>query len=256
MDTSWEQNLDLLDLHGRAAAAALSRLQPDEPVPPRAETAAQVAQEHWATLEIWSWSVANPQSHWGDRDEPPAPAGHDECTRAIGVELDRLEDSLRAAGPDRELDFFGETGTTAMVARLLAHEAIVVAHRASLAAGRQSPAISAPVAVDVVSRALLHWAEPTARVRWHSEPALLRATDTGNEWYVAHGQGAGGEGAIRPGTPGTPGLDITGTAINLAWWLHGLDAEVSIEGPPEEARSLLASLDLPTAPQPRRWWRR
>ena len=128
---------------------------------------------------------------------------------AIGSELTRLEEGLLAAGPDTPIDFFGEPGTTGQVARLLAHEAIGVAHAASLAAGRATPDLSPAVATDGVDRALAHWAEPDAHVAWRPDPVVLRATDTAQSWYLECGSsGRGDHAAFRPTGTRRPGAVV------------------------------------------------
>ena len=63
--------------------------------------------EHWATLEIWAWSLENPGQHWSTRAEPAPPADHSQAVAAVASELTRLEDLLRTTGPDAVVDYFG-----------------------------------------------------------------------------------------------------------------------------------------------------
>ena len=206
MAITFAEHLDLLDLHGRAAVASLGQLGPTDTLPPRGVAAHPATREHWATLEIWAWSLAHPGQHWSGRPEPTPPPDHAALVAAIGSELTRLEEALLAAGPDTPIDFFGEPGTTGQVARLLAHEAIGVAHAASLAAGRATPDLSPAVATDGVDRALAHWAEPDARVAWRPDPVVLRATDTARSWYLECGSsGRGDHAAFRPTRHPAPG---------------------------------------------------
>ena len=209
VDIAFAEHLDLLDLHGRAGAASLGQLDATDTLPPHGTTAEAASLEHWATLEIWAWSLAHPGQHWGGRAEPAAPDGHAATVAAIGAELTRLEDLLRAAGPGVPTDFFGRPGTSGDVARLLAHEAIAVAHAASTAAGRSVPGLSPAVAADGVARALEHWAEPDAHVAWAPRPALLRATGVGT--LVAGGR------AGRTGAAASPRCGPRTTATPPSW---------------------------------------
>ena len=216
MAITFAEHLDLLDLHGRAAVASLGQLGPTDTLPPQGVPAHPATREHWATLEIWAWSLEHPGQHWSGRPEPTPPPDHAALVAAIGSELTRLEEGLLAAGPDTAIDFFGTPGTTGQVARLLAHEAIGVAHAASLAAGRATPDLSPAVATDGVDRALAHWAEPDAHVGWRPDPVVLRATDTAQSWYLECGtSGRGDHAAFRPtGTrrPGRHRVDGRGDA--------------------------------------------
>lgn len=265
MDIAFAEHLDLLDLHGRAAVASLAQLGPTDTLPPRAVPAHQATREHWATLEIWAWSLEHPGQHWRERAEPESPADHSALVAAVSAELTRLEDLLLAAGPDQPIDYFGRPGTTAEVARLLAHEAIGVAHAASLAAGRATPALHPAAAADGIDRALDHWAEPDADVGWQPRPALIRATDlgpsdTGRSWTVSFGQDRRGEtGAVRAGTGDESSVVVEGPATALLWWLHDhqVGDDVTVSGDPDAVRTLRLALDHELAPAPRRkaWWR-
>ncbi len=260
MDIPYSEHVDLLDLHGRAAVASLGHLGPTDTLPPRGTSAHAATREHWATLEIWAWSLEHPDEHWSTRAEPTAPATHADVLAAIATEITHLEELLLATGPGADLDFFGRPGTSGDVARLLAHEAISVAHAASLAAGRSAPALHPGVAVDGIDRALDHWAEPDADVVWHPRPARLRATDGAREWSVCFGQDRRGDmGAVRPGVVGEPGVVVEGPADALLWWLHDHEVgdTVGVSGDPDTVRTLRLALDHDLEPLPRRrgWWR-
>ena len=260
MDIAFAEHLDLLDLHGRAAVASLGALGPTDTLPPHAVPAHAATREHWATLEIWAWSLEHPGRHWSERAEPAPPVDHAAVVAAVAGEITRLEELLRAAGPDAPIDYFGSPGTTAQVARLLAHEAVGVAHAASLAAGRAAPALHPDAAADGIDRALEHWAEPDADVVWLPRPAVLRTTDAGPAWAVAFGvDRRGALGAIRAGEVGEPAVVVQGPATSLLWWLHDHEVgdEVSVLGDPEQLRVLRQALDHELEPAPRRrgWWR-
>lgn len=260
MDIAFAEHLDLLDLHGRAAVASLAQLDPTDTLPPHAVPAHAATREHWATLEVWAWSLEHPGQHWSERPEPVVPLDHPDLVAAVATELTRLEDLLLAAGPDTPIDYFGRPGTTAEVARLLAHEAIAVAHAASLAAGRTTPTLHPAAAADGIDRALDHWAEPDAAVEWQPRPALLRATDAGasdagRTWAVSFGQDRrGATGAIRAGVGDDPSVVVAGPATAVLWWLHDHEVgdDVAVSGDPDVVRTLRLALDHQVAPAPRR----
>lgn len=260
MDIAYAEHLDLLDLHGRAAVASLAQLGPTDTLPPHGTSAHAATREHWATLEVWAWSLEHPDRHWSERAEPAGPGPHADVVAAIGREITHLEELLLAAGPDTGLDFFGRPGTTRDVARLLAHEAIGVARSASIAAGRAAPALHPGVAADGIDRALAHWAEPDADVVWQPHPALVRATDAGSEWSVSFGQDRRGDlGALRLAAGGDPDVVVEGPADALLWWLHDHEVgdDVTLGGDPAAVRTLRLALDHDVEPVPRRrgWWR-
>jgi hypothetical protein len=221
--------------------------------------------EHWATLEIWAWSLENPGQHWSAREEPVPPVDHGHAVAAVASELSRLEELLLATGPDAVVDYFGRPGTSAEVARLLAHEAIVFALSTSLAAGRATPGLDPAAAADGIDRALEHWAEPDAGVAWQPQPALLHATDAGApdrgwSWPVSYGVDRRGDGgAVRAGTEAEPSVVVEGPAAALLRWLHGHEVghDLTVSGDPDAVRTLRLALGHEMAPEPRRrgWWR-
>ena len=99
MAITFAEHLDLLDLHGRAAVASLGQLGPTDTLPPQGVPAHPATREHWATLEIWAWSLEHPEQHWSERPEPTPPPDHAALVAAIGSELTRLEEGCWP--PDR-----------------------------------------------------------------------------------------------------------------------------------------------------------
>lgn len=260
MSVSFSEHVDLLDLHGRAAVASLGQLQPGDPVPPRNATTREVGADHWSTLEIWAWSLENPKTHWSSREAPDSPPDHEALVAGVTTQLDRLESRLMEVGPDVEIDYFGEPGTTAQVARLLAHEAITVAHAVSLAAGRQSPPLSPAVAADGIDQALGHWQSPDARRTWRPETVALQASDIEEAWHLQVSRSkVGADQEIRLVPAAAAQAAVDGRATDLLSWLHGFsaaDQEVSMTGDREALVVLRSSLmhPVPEAPRRRRRW--
>ena len=224
MAITFAKRLDLLDLHGRVAVASLGQLGPTDTLPPRGVAAHPATREHWATLEIWAWSLGAIRGSTG-AGRPDAASPARPRSAGGGDRLPSSPDSRKGCWPPdrtRPIDFSGPPGTTGQVARLLAHEAIGVAHAASLAAGRVTPDLSPAVATDGVDRALAHWAEPDAHVGWRPDPVVLRATDTAQAWYLeCRSSGRGDHAAFRPTGTRAPGAIVSTDAATLLWWMHG-----------------------------------
>lgn len=250
--------VDLIDLHGHVAHSALSAVSSDAPLPPHDDNAFDVAVEHWATLEIWHWILTHPDADWQARPTPEAPATYAVAVAGILTEVTALERVLLDLGPDVPLDYFGQPGSSLDVARLLAHEAVTVARRASLAAGRQAPALRPEVAADMVDRALAHWADPEDAVAWRDSPAQLTAPDATRSWWLRYGIAPREQvGSIAPAEPGTPSVSVSAPAATLLSWLEGHDDPVTITGDARDVTDLRSALGHEVAPPPRRrWWRR
>lgn len=260
MSVSFSEHVDLLDLHGRAGAASLGQLQPEAPVPPRGSASHDVLRDHWATLEIWAWSLENPTGHWSARAEPETPSDHAGLVAGVVAQVDRLETVLLGSGPELEIDYFGQSGTAAQVARLVAHEAITVAHAASVAADRSSPALSAAVSADGIDQSLGHWESPEAQVKWQPVTVAIRATDTEAAWHLELGQAnSGAEPEFRLVTAADPAVVIEGAAADVLWWLHGHAVptdRVAVSGPADVVAAVRSALDHPVQrpPRKRRRW--
>ncbi len=259
MSLSFSQHLDLLDRQGRAVVASLEVLSPDTPVPPDGGTVTEVGAEHWATLEIWSWSLTHLDQHWSRREDPVAPADHATLVTGISALVDQVVTVLRATGPDRPVDFFDRPGRTADVARLLAHEAITMAHRTSLAAGRPTPVVLPAVASDGVGQALAHWGSSSPATASAAQPVAIRTTDTGEDWYLSLPDDAdtlAGDFQLVPAQ--APAAVVQGPAVNVLWWLHGLpEPLVQVTGADAEVRKVKGTFLQPVeaAPRKRRWFR-
>ena len=249
MTVLFPEHLDLLRMHGRAAGHSLGQLSEGDALPPRGESALSVASEHWGTLEVWAWSVENPGLHWSQRAEPESSADYPTLVRETAAVLDRLVISLLSAGPGASIDYFGRPGTVADVARMLAHEAIAVAHAASLAAGRAPMVLSQAVASDGIDQSLGHWASSESNGAWEPETVAVRTTDTHDVWHLSLGRGSSNsEGEFRVVAPGVPAAVVEGPANHVLWWLHGYTTPadaVRLTGAPKRIRDLRSVLMHP-----------
>lgn len=260
MSASFAEYVDLMDLHGRAGAASLGQLEAETPVPPRGMSAYDAGMDHWATLEVWAWLVEHPGRHWSERAEPPRPSDHAALAARIPAEVERVEAALLDAGPELTVDYFDRPGTTAQVARLLAHEAITVAHATSLAAGRTAPALSVELAVDGIDQSLGHWESPEAQVTWQPVTVAVRATDAEAAWHLELGQANSGvEPEFRLVAAAAPAVVVEGSAADVLWWLHGHDVpthRVAVSGPADVVAAVRSALDHPVRrpPRKRRRW--
>lgn len=277
---TFAQHVDLLALHGRAAADGLARRDPDDLLSPQHEQAAEVALEHWTTLEIWAWSLDHPNSHWSARTDPEEPASHEEVVAGIGALTGALTASLRAGGPDVVVDYFERPGRTSDVARLLAHEAIVVAHKAG-----SGPRLSAEVAHDGIDHTLSHWSNSTVgaaagvagidgapgadgmpATTWQSDVLAIRATDRDATWLISLPEDAElriGDFRVvswpgdRSGRGQEPSAMVQGPEVDLLWWLQGdpiPEAVVSVTGRDADVRALNHTFLQPVPEPPRQWF--
>lgn len=259
MHLSFSQHRDLLDVHGRALVSGLSTLQPDAAVPPDGRTVTEVGTEHWATLEIWSWSIRHPDEHWSRREDPPAPADHPALVAGLADLVARLVASLGSAGPDRPIDYFDRPGRTADVARLLAHESVAMAHRITLAAGRPAPALRPEVAGDGLDHVLSHWSSTAVETAPQPQPVAIRTTDTCQEWHLSLAAGSDGlVGDFRLTSVQGPAAVVQGPAAEVLWWVHGLpEPAVEVTGADADVRRVRQTFLQPMGPAPRRrgWFR-
>lgn len=250
--------VDLLDLHGLAAHRAFAALTANDSMPPRGDRADEVATDHWATLEIWLWILTHPHGNWQGRTPPVRPRSYEDTVAALPPLLAGLEQHLMAAGPDVEVDFFGQPGTTLDVARLLAHEAIARSRSASRAADRQEPPLDPDVAADGIDRALTHWSEARSDLTSHPAPVLIEATDVGASWWLRFGSDDRLDTwSFTFGPPGDPAVRVVAPAVELLGWLEAYDPDtVTVEGDPPVVRTLALALDHPLPDSGKRWWRR
>jgi hypothetical protein len=269
MTLSFPDRVALLEQHGRAAVDALAQLAPDAAMPPRDDPCRVVALEHRDTVAIWAWCLENPGRHWRAREAPTEPHDDRAVVSDIARQLGRVVSSLRAVGPDLTIDYFDRPGTTAEVARLLAYEAIAMAHAATIAAGRPSPRLAPEAACDGVDHVLDHWASPRSDVEWRRQPVAIRSTACAAEWFIDVPASSDDVGELRPAAPtATPAAVVQGLPADILWWLHGyptptevgVDVEagpgrVTVRGDVADVRALHEALCLPVPKSARRRWR-
>ncbi|MDO5735874.1 MAG: hypothetical protein Q4P15_05320 [Propionibacteriaceae bacterium] len=257
MTLPFAEHLDLLDVHGREVVAGLGQASPGDRMPPLGETAQQMAEDHWSTLEIWAWSLENPTSDWRTRKDRKPPKHYDALVAGISTETRRSVKALASAGPDATIDYFGRPGTVAEVARLLAHEAITKAHSASLVTGRPTPLLPPLAAADGIDQTLHDWACSDTDVAWGQRTVVVRTTDTDDAWYLSLSREADvEESRFRLVAPAEPSVVVEASAAQVLWWLHGhTSSEVSISGD-DMMRALHAIFmhAVEDAPKRRRWW--
>ncbi len=259
MTVSFSEHLDLLDLHGRAAVHSLGRLSPDDGLPPLGDSARGLAEDHWGTLQSWARSLEDPTVHWSQRAQPETPADYSALVAGIGEELGRLGSSLLSAGPQAGIDYFDRPGTVAEVARLLAHEAIAMAHAAGLAAGTTTMALTSAVASDGIDQALGHWGSPEAEGVWQPGTVTVRTTDTDDAWHLSLGrEGSNSEDRFRVVAPSVPAAIVEGSANDVLWWLHGYataEGAVTVDGNRRTIRGVRLVFLRPEEEAPKRRWR-
>lgn len=233
--------------------------------------------EHWNTLEIWVWSLAHPDRHWSQREDPEEPSTYADVVSGIAALGQALAASLRAHGPDVAVDYFERPGRASDVARLLAHESIVVAHKA----GAGLP-LTPDVARDGIDQLLSHWGSSAVgnaagtdgmpATTWQSEVLAIRATDGGNgrtpdldaTWLISLPHDAElriGDFRVESWPDDgprnqTPTATVQGPAVDLLWWLQGdpiPEAVVSVTGNDADVRALKQTF-LQPVPEPRRRW--
>lgn len=210
-------------------------------------------------MEIWAWAVENPMAHWSQRAEPTAPAKYPSLVAGIAAEAKRVETALLFTGPEAEIDYFGRPGTTADVARLLAHEAVAAAHVVSLAAGLPVPKLTVAAARDGIDQALGQW-ESSAEESFLGPVAALGTTDIDDVWHLQLRSAADAdEGEFRLVAPVTATATVEGPAESLLWWLHGhgdSESRIQASGSAETVQGLGSALmhPEPEPPKRRRWF--
>jgi uncharacterized protein (TIGR03083 family) len=193
------------------------------------------------------WHLAEVQWFWGtivrermttppaDDLTPSRPGGR----AGLAAFYDRvsrdLADVLATTPPEAAVWTWSEEQTAGFIRRRQAHEALIHRVDAELTAGRRTPmdpALSAD-GVDEALRIMYGGDLPTwgAFTSSGAETLRLRATDTGDSWFVALGRFAGtdpgdqvsyDQPAIHaagrdPGDPAT--AEVQGTAAGLDCWL-------------------------------------
>lgn len=257
MALSLTEYRDLLDEQGRVVVHGLGRLSPDAEVPPLPLSALAAAEDHWGTLEIWARSLENPAAHWSELQEVSPPQDYAALVAAIATEYERLSGSLTILDADVGIDYFDRRGTVAEAARLLAHEATVMAHAACMAAGLVPPVVAPEVASDGIDQTLRHWSS-AERVERKEKPVAMRCTDTGDAWHLA----LNGTDSFRLAASTDSVVRVEGSALDVLWWLHGHpspEGAVTLEGDKKTMQDLLEVLMIPEIESPnqkrgKRFW--
>lgn len=254
MTLLFPEYLALLELHGRNAVHNLGRLSPGAEVPPLPLSARATAEDHWSTLEYWVWSLENPSAHLDECPDSKAPEEYSHLVSAITTEHGQLARSLSSSGPNVSIEYFDRPGTVADVARLLAHQTIVVEHSTGLAAGVTTLSLTPSVAGDGIDHALRHWESEDASFKRKEKIVAIRCTDTKDTWHLA----LKGEDSFRVVGPADAAVVVKGVAQELLWWLHGyarLKGSVTLSGDRSTIHDLWAHLMLAgDEPPKRRGW--
>jgi uncharacterized protein (TIGR03083 family) len=178
--------------------------------------------------------------------DPGAPDDLAELLSRFQAASDRLATALETATPAQPVWTWHDTDhTVGFVLRRQAHEALVHRLDAEAAAGVDFHPIDPELAgdgVDEVLDVMYGGAPPWAAVTLDGPVGLLRATDTGRQWWVQIGRfdGVGPESgtefrdepmlALLPG--GRPTFTVSATAADLdAWlWNRPSTGPVSVDG--------------------------
>jgi len=236
-----ESELNYLDHLARESARFAEALR-DTPSDNRVPTCPD-----WNAEDLL-WHLAEVQWFWGEIVR----AGVTEPASARELEVDRpadragvlafyeqashdLAEILAAKSPDTEVWTWSSDHTVGFIRRRQAHEALIHRVDAELTAGARSP-MNTPLSADGVDEALRimygglpSWGSFTPE---HDKTVRLRATDTGDSWFVTLGRFSGtdpddnksydDEPDIHPATtdPGTrAAATVSGGAADLDCWL-------------------------------------
>ena len=254
MTLSFSQHLSLLEVHGRSAVHNLGRLSPEAEVPPTPLSARATAEDHLGTLAYWAWSLENPSAHVDECPDQRPPEQYADLLAAITTELDRLARLLASSGPEAPIQYFDRAGTTADVARLLAHQTIVVEHSCALSAGVATLSLAASVAGDGIDHALRHWEAKEASPTRRENIVEIRCTDIDDVWHLA----LKGEDHFRLVPAAEAAVVVEGVAQEVLWWLHGhatRKGSVTLTGDQGTIHDLWVNLMLAgeEPPKRRRW---
>jgi uncharacterized protein (TIGR03083 family) len=227
-------------------AEAIAAAAPDARVPTCPDWNADDLLWHLAEVQ-WFWGTIvreNATREQAEKLKPPRPDGRARLVAFYeGVRHD-LAEVLAASPPSAEAWTWSEDRTVGFIRRRQAHEALIHRVDAELTAGERTP-LDPALSSDGVGEAL--WVMYGGVPEWGTfTPAdgltvRLRATDTGDSWFVMLGQFTGtdpgdGTGCDEPdlhaagSDPGTEAAaEVTGTAADLDCWLWHRPAMAPIE---------------------------
>ncbi len=217
-------------------AAAIREAAPDAPVPTCPDWDADDLLWHLTEVQ-WFWGTVVREKVNRERAEelkPPRPGDRAGLLAFYDRASGDLAEILAATPPGTPAWTWSADQTAGFIRRRQAHEALIHRVDAELTAGRPTP-LDPALASDGVDEAL--------RVMYGGLPAWgtftpddtltlrLRATDTGDSWFVTLGQFTGtdpGDGCsydepdLHPADrdPGTvTAAEVAGTAVDLDCWL-------------------------------------
>jgi len=228
-------------------ADAIRRAAPDAPVPTCPEWNADDLLWHLAEVQ-WFWATVVREKISGDQAQalkPPRPPDRAGLEDFYQDASRGLSQALARDPADTAVWTWSDTDqTVGFVRRRQAHEALIHRIDAELTAGRRTPldpALSADgvdEALRVMYGSLPDWATFTAAP---GQTLRLRATDTGDSWFLTLGQFTGtdpGDGTdfdepdarAADHDPGTAAAaEVAGTAADLDCWLWHRPAAGPVE---------------------------
>ena len=244
-------------------AEAVAAAAPDAQVPTCPDWNADDLLWHLTEVQ-WFWGTIvrqNVARTDAEKLKPPRPADRARLMAFYELTSHDLAEVLAATPPDTEAWTWSEDHTVGFIRRRQAHEALIHRVDAELTAGQRTP-LDPALSADGVGEAL--------RVMYGGLPAWgtftpadgltlrLRATDTGDSWFLTLGQFTGtdpddGTDCDEPdlhaadSDPGTEAAaEVTGTAADLDCWLWHRPTFAAVEKTGDQ--QVLARLEETIAP--------
>lgn len=262
-------HLPLLDRECRAFAEALGQADPDAPVPGcPGWTARDLGTHVLGVQRFWTGVVRDRTPGRAERSQLVAdpPPVWSELVAAVTAASDELVDALAATPPETPVWTFAAEKTAGFVRRRQSHEILIHRIDAEQTAGLRTPVDPALAADGVDEMIRVLYGDLPEGWTFMPVPGLvmeLRATDTGDRWTVAMGDGLaiGPQGSFqrRPrlaaleieGEPEPwqqPTASLTGTAEALdRWFWHraepasGAGPEGAVAGAVDPARDAVVA---------------
>jgi uncharacterized protein (TIGR03083 family) len=232
-------------------AEAIREAPPDAPVPSCPDWNADDLLWHLGQVQ-WFWGTVVRENVAGDQAEqlmPPRPADRAGLEAFFESVSRDLADVLAATPPDRPAWTWSDDKTVGFIRRRQAHEALIHRVDAELTSGSRTP-LDRLLSADGVDEALcvMYGGLPPWGTFTPDRPRTvrLRATDTGDSWFVMLGRFTGTDpGGVSHDEPDIhaedpdPGTDaaavVAGAAADLDCWLwHRTPlAPVELSGDPQ-----------------------